>query len=78
MQGHAHMMARTSLPQCGVYLIGRNNSVCLTEMAFDLKTHTHSDAACSDVVLLPSVISLAYQVQQFNRNLETDYSDLFT
>lgn len=36
------------------------------------------EVAFSYVVLLSSAISLTYQVQQFNRNLETDYSDLFT
>lgn len=37
-----------------------------------------SDVACSYFALLSLVISLAYQVQQFNMNFKTDYSDLFT
>lgn len=49
-------------------------------MAFEeeKKKRKISDVACSYFALLSLVISLAYQVQQFNMNFETDYSDLFT
>lgn len=55
------------------YLTGRDGVVYLTEKVFDLKKEKWIY-----VMQLSSVIRLAYQVHQFNRNLARDYSDLFT